>query len=154
MCQEERTGVFSASGLAHGGLEWPSTAQQPDRGIRVPCGSRKDLWFLGGLPRARKGLSLQRLAGYQNQVRVSEACGKQKKEVESLDTGSGPVKQQKQLGPNCLNLYSRNSLWIEPKQRGGARVKRPQLWEGRAVEAENSRPGLDVPTTLTSTLLK
>lgn len=144
MCQEERTGVFSAGGLAHGGLEWPSTAQQPDRGIRVPCGSRKDLWSLGGLPRA----------GYQNQARVSEAWGKQEKEVESLDTGSGPVKQQKQLGPNSLNLYSRNSLWIESKQWGGARVKRPQLCEGRAVEAENSRPGLDVPTTLTSTLLK
>lgn len=89
------------------------------RGIRVPCGSRKDLWSLGGLPRAWKRLSLQRLAGYQNQARVSEACGKQEKEVESLDTGSRLVKQQKKLGPNCLNLYSRNSLWIEPKQQGG-----------------------------------
>lgn len=79
----------------------------------------------------------------------------QEKEVELLDTRSGPVKQQKQLGPNCLNLYSRNSRRIEPKKEGGARAKRPQLWEGRAVEAEkNSRPGLEVPTTLTSTLLK
>lgn len=76
------------------------------------------------------------------------------KEVESLDTRSGPVKQQKQLGPNCLNLYSRNSRWVEPAREGGAGVKRLQLWEGRAVEAENSRLGLDVLTTLTSTLLK
>lgn len=77
----------------------------------------------------------------------------EEKEVELLDPRSGPVKQQKQLGSNCLNLYSRNSRRIEPKKEGGARVKR-QLWEGRAVEAENSRPGLDVPTTLTFTLLK
>lgn len=78
----------------------------------------------------------------------------QEKDVELLATRSGLVKQQKQLGPNCLDLYSRNSLWVEPAREGGAKVKRLQLWEGRAIEAENSRPGRDILTALTSTLLK
>lgn len=40
------------------------------------------------------------------------------KEALLLETRSGPVKLQEQLGPSCLNLYSRNFCWIEPA-RGG-----------------------------------
>lgn len=38
MCQEERAGVFSASGLAHGALGWPRASEWPDMGTHVSAG--------------------------------------------------------------------------------------------------------------------
>lgn len=47
MYQEERTGVFSASGLGDSGLEWPRTSESPDMGTHAPRGFREDLWSPG-----------------------------------------------------------------------------------------------------------
>lgn len=67
----------------------------------------------------------------------------QEKEAESLHARSEPVKQQEQLSPSCLNLYSRNFRWMVPgRGRWGRGSRCFSSGEGGVVEAENSRLGL------------